>query len=159
MNFTLFPIIVLGAFQSITAILLLAPLPVARIAINLCRASTSPVGKTFLATISVFLIVLLVPPVSQNDFKLNKKMGSLTNLNKHWETLLCLHHVNLARHACCGDQLQRTLTMARKSRVKKTCNSSQEAVPFILATGFGDKGFVETIWQVICSKQFQFFRA
>ena len=64
MNFTLFPIIVLGGFQSVIAILLLAPLPVARVAINLCRASTSPVGKTFLATISVFLLVLLVPPVS-----------------------------------------------------------------------------------------------
>lgn len=68
MNFTLFPIIVLGGFQSVIAILLLAPLPVARIGINLCRATTTPVGKTFLGTISVFLLVLLVPPVRFSTF-------------------------------------------------------------------------------------------
>jgi hypothetical protein len=63
MNFTLFPIIFLGSFQCIVAVLLLAPLPVARIAINICKATTTPVGQTFLGTISVFLLVLLVPPV------------------------------------------------------------------------------------------------
>lgn len=63
MNFTLFPIIVLGTLQSVVAILLLSPLPVARIGMNLCKATTTPVGKTFLATITVFLLVLLVPPV------------------------------------------------------------------------------------------------
>jgi hypothetical protein len=63
MIFTLFPIVFLGSFQCIIAVLLLAPLPVARIAINLCKATTTPVGKTFLGTISVFLLVLLVPPV------------------------------------------------------------------------------------------------
>lgn len=64
MSFTLFPIVVLGVFQSLIAMLLLAPLPMARAAIKLCKATTTPVGKTFLATISIFLLILLVPPVS-----------------------------------------------------------------------------------------------
>jgi len=69
-GFTLFPIVFLGACQCIIAILLLAPLPVARLAINLCKATTTPVGKTFLGTISVFLLVLLVAPILEvNDLR------------------------------------------------------------------------------------------
>ena len=60
----IFPVVIWGVFQALISLLLLAPLPIARVAIRLCKATQTPVGKTFMASVSVFLLVLLVPPVS-----------------------------------------------------------------------------------------------
>lgn len=64
---TLFPVILLSIAQSVVALILLAPLPVAQGGISLCKASRTPVGRTFLATLSLFLLILLVPPVSLTE--------------------------------------------------------------------------------------------
>ena len=67
MIFTLLPILLLACAQLAVAVLLLAPSTIASPAVKLCKLSQSPVGQTCLATVSVFLLVLLIPPVRCPD--------------------------------------------------------------------------------------------
>ena len=54
------PLIALGLLQTITAALLLAPLPLARPVIKIMKQTRSPAGWTVTATISVILVAFLI---------------------------------------------------------------------------------------------------
>ena len=58
------PILLLACAQLLVALLLVAPPAIAKPAVKLCKWTQTSVGQTTLGTVSVFLLVLLIPPVS-----------------------------------------------------------------------------------------------
>ena len=54
------PLIVLGCFELVTAILLLSPLPAARPILGLAKQTRTPIAWTAIGTVSVILLVFAV---------------------------------------------------------------------------------------------------
>lgn len=82
------PLIALGLFELILALLLLAPLPVARPVLSLTKQTRTPIGWTITGTMSVILLVFAVSSAVEigeaHSYSAREKGGELDALHRRY---------------------------------------------------------------------------